>query len=564
MSDVRSSYEFHRQIESFPTFFRREWRPIALFGGGFCIVMLAVIIFIDPAFFYPRLQTDPLNYWLKAKSLVDNGNTAARWAVNLRPFSYAAMPGVLRAPMLLVFDEFDQQLRAIQILNIPIAALVALFSGYVFSWALPVRRHWMAICFAFAFTLLNPVWINNVFLPLADAPYALFTLLAFLVSVSIFAADKPVREQRLMLALYAVLFLIAFLLRFTAPVLMVVPLALAAARWHPAASSRKHLVGAAVVIAVAIVVLVGLNADAIFQRYGRELVGFTKYGNKTGMFLNFLGAAVPAQVLPNFLQGFVHPPIVSYYNAVFFSSGLQAAWLGFGLLIGAVVLTGIWQARSRFLPEVLYFLASAPILGLMMPSTSRYLKAYQAFVWIFFYVGAAYIYRRWRGVIPSAMRTRAFGAATLAAALLLIAAIRVWRLGGTASEKKFAVTAGRAAQYIGDVATTFRGLRGYIETLPRDKVLLMSDRGSMGRWKVISGRDYYYPDTAMAAMAAKKDLYLVVECGTMEACQYWDDWRGKLEDRVTQFGSFEYDSVYAIARPRARAEVYRVKNFQFE
>ena len=524
--------------------------------------MLAVIVFIDPAFFYPRLQTDPLNYWLKAKSLVDDGNTAARWAVNLRPFSYAAMPGVLRAPLLLMFDDFDQQLRAIQILNIPIAALVALLSGYILSWALPVRRHWIAICFAFAFTLLNPVWISNVFLPLVDAPYALFTMMAFIVSVRIFTRDKPAREQPLLLALYALLFLIAFLLRFTAPVLLVVPLALAAGRWRPGTISRKHVIAAAVLVVIAIAILVELNADAIFRRYGRELLGFARNGNKIGMTLNFFGAAVPAQVLPNFLQGFVHPPIVSYYNAVFFSSRLQAGWLGFGLLIGAVVVIGMWQARTKFLPEILYFLASAPILGLMMPSTSRYLKPYQAFVWVFFYFGSAYIYRRCRAFIPSVMRSRAFGVAALATALLLIIGIRVWRLGGTASEKKFAVTATRAADYIGDVATTFRGLRGYIETLPRDKVLLMSDRGSMGRWKVISGRDYYYPDTTMESVAAKKDLYLVVECGTMEACQYWDEWRGKLEDRVTEFGSFEYDSVYAIARPRARAEVYRVKNFE--
>lgn len=562
MSDARSSYEFHCQIEPLSTFCRREWRSIALFGGGFCLVMLALILVIDAAFFYPRLQTDPLNYWLKAKSFVEEGHTSARWAVNLRPFNYAAMPGVLRAPLLLLFDGFDHQLRAIQILNIPIAALVALLSAYILSWALEPRRHWMAVGFAFAYTLLNPVWVNNVLLPLVDAPYALFTLLAFIVSVRIVASTQRVRDQRLMLALYAILFLVAFLLRFTAPVLLIVPIALALGRSRAGAISRKQIIVAVVVTSIAIGLLVELNAGAFFGRYGRELLGFARNGNKVGMILNLSGAAVPAQVLPNFLQGFVHPPIVNYYNAVFFSSRLQAAWLIFGLSICAVVALGIWRARSRFLPEMLYFLASAPVLGLMMPSTSRYLMPYQAFIWVFFYLGAAALYGRYRAWIPAGMRTRALGMTALAAALLLIIGIRSWRLGGTSSEKNFAVTVTRAQDYIGDVATTFRDLRKFIETLPSDRVLIMSDRGSMGRWKVISGRDYYYPDKTMPAVAATKDLYLVVECGTMEACQYWDEWRGNLEDRATRYGVFDYDSVYAIARPRARAEVYRVRNLE--
>ncbi|MGI9044255.1 MAG: hypothetical protein ACR2GK_09050 [Gemmatimonadaceae bacterium] len=67
--------------------------------------MLAILFSIDPAFFYPRIETDQLLYLLKAKSLVETGSTAARLYVNADPFAYAAMPGVLRAPFLLMFDE---------------------------------------------------------------------------------------------------------------------------------------------------------------------------------------------------------------------------------------------------------------------------------------------------------------------------------------------------------------------------------------------------------------------------------------------------------------------------
>jgi hypothetical protein len=81
----------------------------------------------------------------------------------------------------------------------------------------------------------------------------------------------------------------------------------------------------------------------------------------------------------------------------------------------------------------------------------------------------------------------------------------------------------------------------------------------MGRWKAISNRDYYYPDSAMAGLLSNKDFYLLIECGTMEGCQSWEAWRAKMETRVSKYGAFRYDSVYAIARPRARAEVYRIR-----
>jgi hypothetical protein len=560
LDNVRSSWKFHFDIEPFSTFCRRQWRAIAFFGGGFCVVTLGAILLIDPAFFYPRLQTDPLNYWLKAKSLVENGNTAARWAVNIPPFNYAAMPGILRAPLMAMFTDFDDQLRAIQILNIPLVGLVALLSAYILSWAVPAGKHWMTIGFAFAFTLLDPVWVNNIFLPLVDAPYALFTLIAIVISVRLVCSTPRVRDQPLLLAVYVVVFLIAFLLRFTAPVVFLFPIALLVGRRAAGPISRKRIAIASLLVVVALALMIQLNADAIFGRYASELIGYARNAEKGGMLLNLLGAAIPAQILPNFMQGFVHPPIFYYYYAVFFSSRAQAAWLMFGLLICAVATIGAWRGRKRFLPEILYFLGSAPIFALMMPSTVRYLKPYQPFLWIFFYVGAAFLYERYRASIPSRMRSRAFGLAFVAVAAAMVVGIRAWRFGGTASEKKFAVTVARAPQYVTDVSRTFRGLRGYIESLPRDRALLVSDRGSMGRWKAIAGHDYYYPDTTMRRIAADKELYLVVECGTMEGCQYWDEWRHRLEQRAGRYGNFRYDSVYAITRPRARAEVYRILN----
>ncbi len=67
----RTSYAFHSPLESFPAFLKRNWKPAALFGGVFVAASLTAIFSVDPAFFYPRLQTDPLRYLLKAIALIE-------------------------------------------------------------------------------------------------------------------------------------------------------------------------------------------------------------------------------------------------------------------------------------------------------------------------------------------------------------------------------------------------------------------------------------------------------------------------------------------------------------
>lgn len=559
MDNQKSSYDFHCGLEPPLAFLRSQWKAVLVFGGGFCLVMLGVVMFVDPAFFYPRIQTDPLNYLLKAKALAETGSTSARWAVNLPPFAYAAFPGVMRVPLIIAFTDFDSQLRAIQIVNIPIVASAALVSAYFLSWTLPPGRHWLAIGFAFAFTMLSPFWIMNVFLPLADAPYALFTLCALLVASSIICSRKPLSHQPVTLAVFAVLFTASFLLRFTAPVIAVFVVILARGRSMSSGTPphvRRSLIAASV---IGLMILVGLNANAIFGRYLREPIGFLIKGEKIGMTMNLLGAAIPSQVVPNFQLGFVHPPIADAYRTNFTESPLDTAWLAVGLAIAAVVITGLWQSRRRFLPEIGYFLAALPVLGLMMPSTTRYLMSYQPLIWIFFYTGAAYLLSRYSSRIPSALKSRAFVTALLVVAAGTVVGLRVWRLGGTASERYFAVTASSAPDYIHDVASTFRGLRNFLETLPPEKTLLLGPRGTDGRWKIIANRDYYRADSALHAVARTRDVYLVADCGTGEECQAFTIWEKRLEEKLQKFGRFEFDSVYEKEVRRAHVKVVRVR-----
>ena len=521
--------------------------------------MIGVVLWLDPAFFYPRLQTDPLLYFLKAKSLVETGSTSARLAVNVGPFPYAAMPGVLRAPMLYLFHDFDAQWRAIQLLNIPVVAAVALMSAYIFSWTQPQSRHWMTIAFAFGFTLLSPVWIANVFSPLVDAPYAAFTLLALLISIHILCRPGPVGRMRVWIAVFAVAFTIAFFLRFTAPVLFVLAATLARGRWKGTKISRalrRWLITGPVVVTL---VLVALNYQALFGRYVTEPLSFIRYGDKLGMLLNLFALAVADQIVPDFHLGFSHPPVVDTFYGEFAHTPLDAAWTVVGLSISALVIYGMWRSRNKFLPEILYLLAPLTVLALMMPSTSRYLMSYQPLFWIFFYEGAASLASRLVPVISIKGRARAFA---VGAAVLIVGAagaLRWSRIAGTGAERSYAVTLAEAPAYIGGVSGTFRSLREFLETLPRDRTLLVGTYGLAGRWTAIADRAYYMPDSALHAVAAQKEVYLIVECGTLEYCQSFPEWKNRMQETLCSFGEFTYESVFAARSKWARAEVFRVK-----
>lgn len=555
----RTSYEFHQNLESPFVFFRRQWKAIAFFGGGFASALLAVVLLVDPAFFYPRLQTDPLNYYLKAKLLVETGSADAAWAVNLRPFAYVSMPGILRAPFIAAFADFDDQLRAMQIANIGILGAVALMSAYIFSWVLPVARHWMAIAFAFVFTVLSPVWMANLILPLADAPYAAFTLATVIVSVELFCSPRRLIARPLLIAVLALLFTVSFLLRFTAPVLLAYIAPLAIARWrHDTLSTRTKLL-ATLVAALLVMLLVVFNLDAIQGRYFREPLFFLKRGEKLGMLINLFGAGFPTQILPTFQLGFVHPPIIDYTRTSFLLDARDAAWAAVGLLIGGVIIAGMWFSRRRFLPEILYLVAALPVIGLMMPSTTRYLMSYQPLFWIFFYTGAATLATRYAPWIIRVVHSRIAVAGALVAAATLVVGLRAWKVAGSASERYFAVTVERVPKYVTDVSDTFSSLRKFLDTLPRDRSLIVGANGTEGRWKAISNLDYYHPDSALSQAVDSKEVYLVIECGTQDACHVWDKWKTRTQDRLAEFGAYEFNSVFAVQSGRARAEVLRMR-----
>lgn len=554
---TRTSYEFHAPLEPFSAFIKREWKPVAFFGGFFVVAALAVIFSVDPAFFYPRLQTDPLRYLMKAQAFIETGSTTVSAAVNIPPFLYAAMPGVMRAPLLMAFTDFDDQWHAIQATNILFAALVALMSAYILSWSQPAKRHWMAIAFAFAFAAIAPWWVANILYPLADAPYAVCTLGALIISRGIVASEKPLRSQTAPILLFVILFVFAFLIRFSAPVILVFAATLAHGRWsreNLSARARMLVIGAPV---AAVALLVFFNREAIFGRYLNDPMWFIRKADDGLLVLNIFASAIPSQIIPAFNLAYSRPPVIGPMNIAFATTTRDLIWASVGVAVSAVVIFGAWRSRQKFLPELLYVVAPLPLLAPIVPSVARYLASYQPFYWIFFSVGASAILAPLAGRIQSPRRAAILAGAIFGVAVVALGAMRLGKVVGTANPAQ-AVSVFRAPAYIAGVAGPFRGLREFIETLPRDRTLLIGAGATTGRWSVISGRKYYVPDENLAAVARSKDVYLLAECGTLEICRDFDSWVRRLEDGLSTRGRFIFNPVFERRTKQAQVAVFKV------
>ena len=272
--------------------------------------------------------------------------------------------------------------------------------------------------------------------------------------------------------------------------------------------------------------LVFMNREAIIGRYLAEPVGLIVRGDKNRSVLNFFLLAVPEQIVPGFVLGFSHNPLVDLYRAQFAASRMDALWSACGALITAIVLVGAWRIRGRMLPELMMIIAVLPLLVAIMPSTSRYFMTYQPFFWIAFLEGS-------RGVgewIPAAARqflaSRARIIATAACFVVLAIGVQASKAPGLLLVET--VSRCRAVglpRHVHGVSDTYRPLRRFLEgTSGRDRALLTSSRLSMGRWKVIANLDSYAPDSGLVEVAAQKDVYMIVECGSADLCAL-QDWR---------------------------------------
>jgi len=142
----------------------------------------------------------------------------------------------------------------------------------------------------------------------------------------------------------------------------------------------------------------------------------------------------------------------------------------------------MWRSREKFAPEFWYCVAAFAVVGPIIPSAARYIMAYQPFLWIFFYAGMTVLLRRSRRAVSN---SRILFAA-LALIVITTGAVVYLRAERTRWHREAIVlqrSRRRHASYVSEVAWTFRGLRNFLETLPRDHTLLISEPERMAAGK---------------------------------------------------------------------------------
>ena len=538
-------------------FLRSQRLPLLVCSALFTAVMLAAVFSVDPAYNYPRLITDQLLYYMKAISFVADGNTTAQTAINAKPFIYAATPGLLRAPFIAAFSEFDDQLRAIQVSNIALAIILGGMSAYIVSWVLPRRLHWIGVCFSFATLLLNPVWVTNILSPLADLPYAVASLGGLIVLNRMALGAEADRRSLALKILFAFLFIVAFGCRYTAPVLFLYGWVLfrqqRAGRGIDGASVRYVLLGVGL-----LALLVAMDIHTIVSGYLWQPFQFLINSNKSGIVLNTLAVAVPSQIIPGLILLYREPP-ASLYRPVFGTNPADMVLVVAGLLITALVVYGMWRGRRSFKAEILYVAMPLPLIASMIPSTARYLLSYQPLIWLFLYLGISHLAlssvpsRRWLTGLTTA------GVVFCCVAAGAVLYIRSSRITGSAKVTISSFSLGESRRHAPEVATTYRSLRDFLESRPRERSLVLGDRATTGQWKVIAGIDYYEPDSALAKIARARDLYMVMSCQSAVQCSGFDGAVKRREDRILDYGAFEFDNVFATRNDYSAAIVYRVR-----
>ncbi|HEX2723627.1 MAG TPA: hypothetical protein VHM24_11990, partial [Gemmatimonadaceae bacterium] len=291
--------------------------PLVLGAVIVLVVMLSAVLSVDTAYYYPRMMTDQLFYYMKGLTFLHEGTTAARAAINAEPFTFAAMPGLIRVPFMAAFSDFDNQLLAIQVSNILLGVVLGAIAAYLASWVLPQKAHWIAVGFSYTTLLLNPIWVTNMLSPLADLPYALSSLGSIVVLDRLIRGTNAERESKSLKVLLLVLFVISFGCRFTAPVLLVYAWLV----WRDQRKTRgvRPVVKPAVIIAVASCVLILglLNMRTIVSGYLFQPVAFLNRADGTGLVLNTVALAVPAQIIPGFDLLYRRPPVVDILHPVF-------------------------------------------------------------------------------------------------------------------------------------------------------------------------------------------------------------------------------------------------------
>lgn len=534
----------------------RACRTPLFWGGGlFAIGAVALILFSDPAFFYPRMRNDQLNYYLMSAQLAAKQTWLVAVAENASPISYVRLPSLLRAPIFLLFSDFDARIRAIQISNVALMLALGGIQGlFLYRFLPPMRwRSWL-VAVPFLYLGLEASWQRNLLLPLSDIFFALFSFVAIFAFRAV-VWQPPIGRRSVMLFCVGVAAaLISFGIKFLGAFLFIYPLAMSP--WRSANFWRDKSVRVLFLTFAALFLVSVIAAWPLLESYyeaGVLLLTRPEYhGSVADWVVSFFFASLPSQIIPNFsylyASSFQEP--AQFIDANYFNAG--KTWLLiFGALISAAVGFGAYLARRRNKPEILYVLACLVVVAPITTGTARYLTYLQPMFFVFFIHTMREIWVR----LPNLRRSAALAFFLSCVIAVVVTSFRYVRIESRDAADGLARLNGYL-RYEQDVAGVYRRFRNRIAELPKDHSRLLPGY-SVGAWKAVDNVEYYIPDGNLGGRMREIDLYLALDC-ERKYCGPVTAAEANLLSELRRYAPVCLKNIYTDVTPFAEARLYKV------
>lgn len=498
---------------------------------------------------------DPLNYHFRGWYLLHRSSTDARFAGNIPPFQYVALPGYLRIPFLLFSDRFDVQLRLIQIGNILTLVSVGVLFSYFLHLFLPTIWRKAAAPLAFTVILLSTQWQLNVFLPLGDIFFSFFLCTTMLVirSINTFADVKHLPAK---LTAIFLLGTCAAMTKFTGFLLVIYALLC----WFPMMGRkiRQIILWAGAGSLLLMVAFVSYQWPML-SFYANAWLARVSITSPYDWLLNLLGISLPDQIIPNFHYLFT-PQLtnnaLSFLHFNWSASIRDVVVLGLGFCLSGLIVIGIWRCRQIFFPEIVLFTLCLPIVAPITTSTTRYLHPFQALIIIFFYCGC-------RRVFPHIFHSgRPRVKILIVVATTIILVLVTLRINGAARNNSSDISSIRTT--INSVAMTYQQVDNFLATLNPETTRLLYTAtptsyygGDAGKWQPIRELCYEAPDANLANLVRHYDVYAVFD-QDLKYNHDFEEVEGKALSSLSQWGRFRVEKVLDVSNRYAWGRIYRI------
>jgi hypothetical protein len=547
-----SAYEWHEHNGPFSDLRPADWRLLFATAAVLSTIYVATLLAIDPDFFLSRLRDDALLYFLKAARFAETAHTDARLAVNLPPFQYVSLPGVLFAPLLRASSDFSVQLRLIQLTNaVGLAACFVLGAGVVAARVAPARRM-LVVAVLGGCTLANRLWLLEVSLPYATIPFMIFSFGATLAAWAA-VRGRERGERAVCWGLFAIGSVMSFAIKFTACSLLGYAGLLLAAR--ALAARRVDRLGVAMLLLTALgmgaVAWAGWDTIQWYVSAGQGRLGAT---SPKDWLVYLVAVALPNTVLPGFVNFFSSDPLVEATRFVWMTTPRDVGLVATGIAVSTAMLVGAWKLRRAMLPEALLVASILPVIAGIATSTPRYLLPYAPWVWVFALAAAKPLAgqsERWLGKWVKRTLPAIFAAMLLAAGWLTFR-------HSTSGRSTGAGTPTVARLHTGDATATYKELRVALSLLPRDRTELLLIGGNTGVWQLVLGLSSYAPDERLRLRIQHKQMYLLAVCSPSLGCRSLELEVRRLREELDKYGPFAYVPVAVHRRPLIAVGVYQV------